>query len=85
MKKSTICSAAIEALVVAGKPLSAKMIYEVIKQHNLYEFKAQNPLSILKAELRKHSEGINSPMRSRITHFQVQSDGTFWIKDKQLN
>ena len=84
MKKQTICSAAIEALEKNNKPLSAQSIFDYITKNNLYDFKAKSPLSILKSELRKHSEGITLPLKARVKYFQLLNDGNYWLKDKPL-
>jgi restriction system protein len=82
MKKNTITSAAIEVLKKNAKPLSAEEIYDSILKQQLYEFKAKEPLSILKSELRKHSEGIELKGKSGTKYFVFQKDKTYALKDK---
>jgi restriction system protein len=82
MKKHTITTAAIEVLTRIGKPRSAEEIYSSIIQQNLYQFKAKEPLSILKSELRKHSEGIELKGKSGTKYFVFQKDKTYMLKDK---
>lgn len=55
---ATIIEAAISVLKTANKPLSADEIYTAICRSNLFEFKAQDPKAILKAQLRKNSLGF---------------------------
>jgi hypothetical protein len=55
---TTIIEAAISVLKAENKPLSADEIYSAILKSNLFEFKAQDPKAILKAQLRKNSIGF---------------------------
>lgn len=79
MKKHTICTAAIETLKTNGKAMRANEIYDFIVKNNLYQFRAKEPLSILKSELRKHSEGITLAGKSGTKYFQIQKDGSYAI------
>jgi restriction system protein len=82
MKKFTISNAAIEVLKKSDKPLLAEEIYNSIIQQNLYQFKAKEPISILKSELRKHSEGIVLAGKSGTKYFVFQKDKTYSLNDK---
>lgn len=82
MKKQTICTAAIETLRTNGKAMRASEIYDFIIKNNLYQFKAKEPLNILKSELRKHSEGITLTGKSGTKHFQIQKDGSYVINTR---
>lgn len=73
MKKQTICTAAMEALRKNGKSMSVKDIYDFIVKNNLYEFKAKEPLSILKSTLRKHTLGIETKQKKGISYFTIDS------------
>jgi putative ribosome biogenesis GTPase RsgA len=54
----TIIEAALIVLKNANKPLSKDEIYDAICMGNLFEFKAQDPKSILNAQLRKNTVGF---------------------------
>ena len=54
----TIIEAALIVLKAANKPLSIDEIYTEICKGNLFEFKAQDPKSILNAQLRKNTAGF---------------------------
>lgn len=56
---ATIINAALIALKTANKPLSADEIYAEICKSQLFEFKAQDPKAILKAQLRKNTLGFS--------------------------
>jgi restriction system protein len=84
MKKRTISEAAVEALRRSGKPLSAKDIYNVIIEHDLYRFNAENPENIVRVEIRRHCEGIEFPTAKSNKFFQILRDGRYWIKDEKI-
>jgi hypothetical protein len=79
MKKHTICSAAIESLNKASRPLSINELFESINSNNLYQFKAKNPISILKSTMRKHTEGVVTKESKGISHFRLNSDGKYQL------
>src|SRR5579859_250354 len=81
MKRRTIREAAKEALLRAGRPLSANAIYDLIIEQDLYRFNAENPAGIVKIEIRRHCEGVEFPTAKPAKYFQILKDGTYWIKD----
>lgn len=68
-KRKTITEAAIEVLRHSDKTLSVSEIYAKIIENSLYEFHAQNPLSVLRVELRGHAVGIDYPSASSKKYF----------------
>lgn len=54
MARTTILDAALLVLDQAGKPLSASEIHDALVKRALYSFKAQDPISIVRAAIRKH-------------------------------
>jgi hypothetical protein len=79
MRKHTICSAAIEALNSAGKALTIKELFEFISSKSLYQFKAKEPLSILKSTLRKHTSGVISKEKIGVSYFKLTNDGKYQL------
>lgn len=78
MKQRTIIAAAIAVLKKIGCPMSASEIFEQIMKEDLYEFHAQNPLSVLRGELRCHSVGLDFPSASLKKYFVYnESTGKF--------
>jgi len=53
----TIIEAALTVLKAANKSLTRDEIYDAICRENLFDFKAQDPKSILNAQLRKNTLG----------------------------
>jgi hypothetical protein len=50
----TIIQAVHEVLVASRSPLTAQEIYQQIVDKRLYEFKAKDPLSVMRAAIRKN-------------------------------
>jgi len=50
----TIAQAALAALRRIGRPATVSDIYEIIMSHQMYEFGAQNPLSVLRVTIQRH-------------------------------
>jgi restriction system protein len=67
--KFTIIDAALEVLKSVETSMSVQEIYQEIIDRALYVFHAQDPLSVLRVELRKHSTGIDFPTASKKKYF----------------
>lgn len=81
MKSRTINQAIIDVLKKEGKALSAKEIYDKIIQFDYYRFRAENPVNIVRIQLRRHCMNLDFPTASPTKYFQVLKDGRYWIKD----
>ena len=68
-KRRTITEAAIEVLKHSDDTLSVSEIYAKIIENSLYEFHAQDPLSVLRVELRGHAVGSDYPSASSKKYF----------------
>jgi restriction system protein len=82
MKKNTIKDAVIQVLKEAGKPLTAKAIYNKIIEKDYYRFRAENPPNIVLTLIRRHCEGLDFPSASQKKYFQILNDGTYSIIDE---
>ena len=83
-KRRTIIEAAIEVLKHSYETLSVSEIYAKIVESSLYEFHAQDPLSVLRVELRGHSVGIDYPSASSKKYFLYdEGSRTFELVDTQ--
>ena len=83
-KKRTIIEAAIEVLKHSDETLSVSEIYAKIVENSLYEFHAQNPLSVLRGELRSHAVGIDYPSASSKKYFLYDEESrTFGLANIQ--
>ena len=79
--KQPIHKIAASVLAQHQKPMSADDIFAAILQGNLYEFKAKSPLSVLRAQLRRHSRNINTPNKAKELLFEITPDGLFTLGD----
>lgn len=80
----TIVGAALEVLKSADGTMSIQEIYQGIIDNSLYEFHAQNPLDVVRVELRKHSVGIDFPTASKKKYFVYnETNGRFSVLQKK--
>ncbi len=77
----TIVGAIIKVLGESERSMSAKAIYSNIASKAYYQFKAQNPYSVVRVELRRHCRGIDFPTSSSKKYFQILKDGTYTLID----
>ena len=83
--KRTITEAALEVLKSAEGTMSIQEVYQGIVDRSLYEFHAQNPLDVVRVELRKHSVGIDFPTASKKKYFVYdETNGRFSGLQKQI-
>jgi restriction system protein len=68
----TIIETALKVLKTENRPLTAEEIYGLIRTRNLYSFGAKDPLSIVRAELRRHSVGFTG--KTKATNSKVKED-----------
>ncbi len=76
----TIIEAAVSVLKSAGKSLSAEEIYDLICKRQLFCFGAKNPLSVLKAELRRNSVDFEGKTKSPNPVLQTEIPGKYRLK-----
>lgn len=77
MKSPTIVDAISQVLQESKTSLSIVGIYKRIVENNYYVFKAQDPLSVVRVELRRHCIGVDFPTASSKKYFQILKDGTY--------
>jgi restriction system protein len=68
----TIIQAALEVLNSENRPMSSEEIYDLICKRSLYSFGAKDPLSIVRAELRRHSIGFTG--KTKASSAKVKED-----------
>jgi restriction system protein len=77
--RTTIIDAITKVLKDSNIPLSIKVIFDRIVANDYYQFKAQDPLSVVRVELRRHSQGVDFPTASKKKYFQILNDGTYCL------
>ena len=75
--KKAIHQVAADIIKENGSPMSAKEVYEVMVQRNLYEFKAKNPATVVRSQLRRHSKNVETKNKVGSGVFNLNSDGKF--------
>lgn len=84
-KEYTIIGAALEVLKSEGVPMSIQEIYQQIIDKSLYSFHAQDPLSVLRGEVRGHAVGVDFPTASKKKYFVYdETNGRFSILSKKV-
>ncbi len=73
----TIIEAALKVLKTANRPMSAQAIYEQICEEKLFGFGAKDPLSILKAQLRRNTQGFTGKSASAKPSLKQLADKTY--------
>jgi len=82
LKNRTINQAIIDVFKKEGKPLTSKEIYNKIIENDYYRFRAEDPVNIVRIQLRRHCINLDFPTASPTKLFQALKDGTYWLKDK---
>jgi len=84
-RPTTIAQAISQVLRENKDPMSPRGISDaIVFAAKLYTFKAQDPLSIVKAQLRRHCEGLNFPSARDVKYFAMASDGRYRLLPKPV-
>ena len=79
----TINEAIIAVMKEAGKPLIAKEAYDQIVEKRLYEFHAQQPEHVVKAQIRRHCKDLEFATAEATKYFGM-TDGKFYPLDSPI-
>lgn len=74
----TIVEAVKKVMLDSGRALSPSEAYSLILKNELYSFKADKPLQVVRGQIRRHCLGIDFPSSSPVKHFQVCEDGKYY-------
>ena len=85
MKRKPIHEVASEVLANAGRPMTAYEVHEAIVRDGLYSFQAKDPLSIVRNQLRRHSENVSGRATSRTKYFRMTGDGRFELLSEPVS
>ena len=77
MGKKTIHQAICEVLAASGRPMTPRDIYEAIVRRGLYDFKAKDPASSVRRQLRRHCVNLKSSRPTGVEYFRMTEDGLF--------
>lgn len=79
MTKKAIHVIAQQVLELNGGPMTAREIHDRILEEGLYEFNAQDPVNIVRSQLRRHSVNVKPSSGEKV--FQIISGGAFDLID----
>ena len=80
----TIVAAIKQVMLEAGMPLTPQEAYELIISKGLYSFNAENPIHIVRSQIRRHCKGLEFPSSAPSKHFQEHDDGKYFFLDKPI-
>lgn len=60
----TIIEAVIQVMKGASKPMTPAAVASEIQRFNLYPFKTKDPLGVVRAQMRRHTQGYDRPVAS---------------------
>lgn len=58
-------------------PLTPKAIYNRIVHRGLYRFNTDNPVHVVRSQIRRHCEGLDFPSASSRKYFRMLPDGSY--------
>ena len=80
----TIVEAIKKVMIEAGRPLTTYEAYELIVSKKHYSFNAENPVQIVRGQIRRHCKGLDFPSSAPSKHFQEHEDGKYYYLDKPI-
>lgn len=78
----TITDAITQILAQQSKPLTAAEIYEAIAEQSLFEFNSKSAASIVRTQLRRHCEGLQTQSASAKKIFRLVGSNRYELLDQ---
>jgi restriction system protein len=79
----TIVEAIQRVLGQALEPLSVDQIHSLILDRTLYSFKAVDPKSVVRSQVRRHCLGLDFPSASPVKYFKLAGDDRYSLESTQ--
>ena len=76
-KKKAIHQAIREVLSAEQSALSPEEIYQRIRERNLYDFCAQDPVHVVQSQLRRHCKDFNFPSARQVRYFTLDGKNKY--------
>ena len=73
---------AIKQVLAKKSPLTAAEIHRAIVEASLFEFKSKAAASIVRAQLRRHCEGVNAANASQKKEFRLVDADRYALVEK---
>jgi restriction system protein len=80
-QRKTIVQAISEVMRAEDKPMSVSEVYDAIISSKLYSFKADQPVHVVRSQIRRHCLGVDFPSSSKTKYFGVQN-GKYYLLEK---
>jgi restriction system protein len=80
----TINEAILAVMKKAGTPLTPREAYDHIIAANLYEFHAQQPVNVVKGQIRRHCKDLDFPTAEPTKYFAMTPDGKYYPLDPPI-
>lgn len=84
MTNRTIVEAAKQALLLIGHSASVDEVYDVIVTHQLYEFGAKSPHSVIRVTMDRHCANKSLGSMHKQRFFQKNDDGSYELLQDEL-
>lgn len=82
--KVTITQAIQQVMKSAGRSLTIPEVHEAIVQQDLYRFRADDPVHIVRNEIRRHCLGLDFASASPNKLFQLTGDGRYFVLETPI-
>ena len=83
-KKITIIEAIKKVMQEKGAPMTTKEIYDRIISAELYIFHTDNPVHVIRSQIRRHCKGIDFPSSSNVKQFELRGDNKYFYLEKTI-
>ncbi|KWV59187.1 hypothetical protein AS026_29230 [Rhizobium altiplani] len=80
----TIAGAVVEVMRHKGRPLSPAEAYGAIVEAKLYHFNTDDPVSIVRTQIRRRCEGLDFPSALPSKLFRSTNDGRYTLVDPRV-
>lgn len=80
----TITQAIQKVMRDANRPMTIKEVHDAIVTGNLYQFKADDPVHIVRNEIRRHCLGLDFPSASPTKLFRITDEGFYFLLDSPV-
>jgi hypothetical protein len=83
-KRQTIIRAIRHVMAVRGRAMTIEEVYSAILRDNLYQFKAHEPIHVVRSQIRRHSLGLDFPSASETKHFELTRRGRYRLLENTI-
>jgi len=78
----TIVEAISKVMRDRGHSMTTMEVFDAIMAAGLYTFHADDPVHVVRAQIRRHCKGLNFPSASAVKYFTMLADGTYFVLPK---